>query len=304
MRGSATGQKSGGLRAPLHVAAAGGAAGLLAADQQSTAWGLWASYGKSKFEGNVPAVPYRADLDSVRLGADRSFGPRHVLGAALTVERMDTKTRFNGGGQDSDAYMITPYYLFVLNETFSVDVNAGVGRNKVKQNRIDPTSTAGAPQILSSSFDGTRYFASGTLTGSRNVGNVLLGGRAGYLEARERQDGYTESGGPSALPVSRRTLKLGQVFGILDAGYALTANLEVYASGAVRHDVRLSDGGTGGGLPGGGNPVPGDRTGYDLTLGLRFFGYRGISGYAEVMKVLGRDQLEHKALNLLVRMDL
>jgi hypothetical protein len=189
----------------------------------------------------------------------------------------------------------------MLNESFSIDFNAGLGRNKVNQSRVDP-ATGGT---LASNFDGTRYFISGTLNGSRTVGSFTFGGRGGYLHAVENQDAYTESGGPSARSVNKRHLKLAQAYVGGDLSYAFTSMFEAYTSVVLRHDLSRNDGSGSGGLPNAvGAAVPTDRTGYDVTGGLRLFAAKGFSGYAEYVKTLGRDQFRQHAINLLVRIDL
>jgi hypothetical protein len=289
-----------GLRAPVKVAAASGASQLLA-DAESSPWGVWGSYGKSKFRGSVPVAPYKGDMDSFRFGADRALSDKYVIGAAVSYENLESATRFNAGNQEGDAYTLSPYLLIVLNETFSLDFNAGIGRNKVSQNRVDPASAG----TLSSSFDGTRYFVSGTVNGSRTIGNFTFGGRGGYLHAVENQDAYTESGGPSARSVGKAHIKLGQVYAGVDLAYAFTRSVEAYTSVVLRHDVSRSDGSGAGGLPNStSNAVPTDRTGYDATLGLRLFSARAVSGFAEYVKTLGRDQFRQHAINLLVRLEL
>ncbi|MBI2315546.1 MAG: hypothetical protein HYU75_00505 [Betaproteobacteria bacterium] len=48
---------------------------------------------------------------------------------------------------------------------------------------------------------------------------------------------------------------------------------------------------------------PGDRTQWDWTLGLRFFGSRGWTLAAEWSRTTGRELFFHRAVNLLARFD-
>jgi hypothetical protein len=288
----------------VRVAASEGLSGLLGPDGAS-GWGVWAGYGRSSFESSVAVAPYDARLDSFRIGLDRLFGGRYVLGVALVADRLDTTTRFNGGGQDADTTTLAPYLTIIVNDTVSVDLNGGWGRGSLSQNRIDPTSVPGVPSILTADFDARRRFGSITLNAIRSIGDWSVGGRIGYLHSREDQDGYTEAGGPSARAVRERNLKLGQIFLGGDAAYRFTDRFEAYGGGIFRRDTTRDDGSTAGGLPNAvGNPQPSDRTEWEWALGMRFFGQRGLTLGAEWIKTTGRDRFDHHGVNLLVRLDM
>jgi hypothetical protein len=293
--GGATGTAR--LRAPIQVAATSGAAALL--DAESSPWAVWANYGRARSKGTVSLAQYTADLDSYRIGADRSFGSRYVFGAAFSGESGDTSTPFNGGSQDREAYMLSPYVLIVLNDMFTIDVNAGVGTNRVSQRRIDPTSGG----TLSSSYRGTRWFTSATLNGSKTYGDIVFGARAGVFEAQEMQRGYTETGGPNALGVGERTPRLGQVLAGADIGYTFFGRMEAYASGVLRYDVHRNNGGNFTSVNAS-SVQSSDRSGFDWTLGLRLFSRRHFSGFVEYTKTIGREGFDLRMLNLLGRLEL
>jgi hypothetical protein len=287
---------------PARVAASEGVAGLLAGE--AGGWGIWAGLGRADFAGSVVVAPYSAKLDTLRFGVDRLLRGRYVLGAAVVTDRLKTTTRFNGGGQDADSTTLIPYFTMMVTDSISVDLNAGAGRSKTTQRRIDPASVPGTPNILSASFDGERRFWSATVNGLRDVGDWTLGARGGYLYSRERQDAYTETGGPSARTVRTRNLKLGQAFAGADAAYRFTHQVEVYGSGIFRRDTSRNDGSDAGGLPSAvGSTQPGDRTEFEWALGMRFFATRGATLAAEYVKTTGRDRFEHEAYNLLARFD-
>ena len=287
---------------PIAVASAEKVSALLSEDA-SSGWAAWASYGKSSYGSRSSVTPSNATLHSLRLGADRLLRGRYSLGAAVAAERLDVTTRFNGGAEDGDSIMLIPYFTILASDALSVDFNAGLGNVSERQNRIDPVSVPGAPAILTSSYDARRRFHSVTVNGMREIGNWVLGGRIGYIDSRENQDGYTERGGPSARTVRDRAVKLRQVLLGADAAYRLRGNFEVYGSGLHRRDITLDDGG-GAGLPAApGGSGPGDRTQWDWTLGLRFYGSRGMTLAAEWMKTTGRELFVHRTVNLLARFD-
>jgi len=282
------------------VAAAQNVAGLGAPDP----WGLWIGYGRSKYESTVRIAPYDADLDSYRIGVDRFFGGKYLLGLALLYEKLDTDTQYNGGGQDVDGTTVAPYFSWLINDRFSLDVNAGYGWFDASQKRIDPTGTPGSPPILRSSYDARRKFVAATLNSFYPKGDWSLGGRVGYLYSEEKQDGYTETGGPSARTVNSRTLRLGQAFVGGDAAYFFGHGLEAYGALIYRYDVSRNDGRDGGGLPSAvGATQPDDKDEWEWSLGLRFYAQRNVTLSAEYLQTEGRDQFDNKVWNLLARFE-
>lgn len=275
-------------------------AGLGAADP----WAVWLSYGRAKFAGSVAVAPYSAELDTVRIGVDRLFAGRYSLGLALLAERLDTRTKYNGGGQNVDGTTFVPYLTVLLSDSFSLDLNAGFGRSDASQNRIDPASAPGAPLTLSANYSAKRDFYSATLNGFRPIGNWTLGGRLGYLYSEEDQTGFRETGGPSARNVLGRTVKLGQLFAGLDAAYRFANNVEPNAALVFRRDTSRDDGRAGGGLPAAvGATQPDDRTEWEWSLGVRYFGRRGLTLSAEYLKTEGRDRFRNESLNFLARFE-
>lgn len=270
----------------------------------SDPWAVWASYGRSEFDSTVAVAPYSGDLDTLRIGVDRLFAGRYSLGIAALVDRLDTRTKYNGGGQDVDGYAVVPYFTWLISERFSLDLNAGAGRSDATQNRIDPASVPGSPSILSASYKARRSFWSATFNGLHPAGDWTFGGRAGYLYAREVQDGFQETGGPSARNVASRTVYLGQLFAGADAAYRFAGGFEAHAAAVYRYDSTRDDGRAGGGLPAAvGATTPGDRSEWDWTIGLRWYGARGLTLAAEYLRTEGRDQFDNQAINLLARFE-
>jgi hypothetical protein len=270
----------------------------------SNPWAIWASYGRSEFESSVAIAPYSADLDTLRIGVDRLFDGRFLLGVAALIDRLDTKTKYNGGGQDVDGYAVVPYFTWLISERFSLDLSAGLGKSDATQNRIDPASVPGSPSILSANYDSDRSFYSATFNGLHPVGDWTFGGRFGYVYAREEQDGFQETGGPSARNVASRTVYLGQLFAGADAAYRFAGGFEGHFAAVYRKDSTRDDGRAGGGLPAAvGATQPEDRNEWDWTIGLRWYGARGLTLAAEYLRTEGRDQFENKVINLLARFE-
>jgi len=282
----------------LDIAANDGISGLLAGDGSGLA--IWAGYGHAQFEGSVPVAPYDAKTNTYRLGLDKRIGQNFVLGVAVLADRLKTHTIFNGGGQDADTNTLAPYLSYMFSDSVSFDVNGGYGWLSASQRRIDP-ATGGT---LSSTFDGHRYFWSATLNLFRPIGDWNVGGRLGFIDSRDRQDAYTEVGGPSARNVRERNLKLSQLFGGVDVSYRFAGNAEVYGSSIYRYDTSRKDGSDAGGLPNAvGSTQPNDRSEFEWTLGMRIYPSRSVTLGAEFVKTTNRDQFSHHAFNLLARFD-
>lgn len=282
------------------VAASEKVAGLGAPDP----WAVWVGYSHSKYDSSVQVAPYDADLDSYRIGVDRFFAGKYLLGLAVLYERLDTDTQYNGGGQDVDGTTVAPYFSWLINDRFSLDVNAGYGWLDASQKRIDPTGTPGSPPILRASYDAHRSFASATLNAYLARGDWNLGGRIGYLYSQEKQDGYTESGGPSARTVNGRTLRLGQLYAGPDVAYFFGNGFEAHAAVLYRYDVTRNDGSSGGGLPSAvGATQPDDKDEWDWSVGLRFYARRNVTLGAEYLQTEGRDKFDNKVWNLLARFE-
>ncbi|MDX1375785.1 MAG: autotransporter outer membrane beta-barrel domain-containing protein [Burkholderiales bacterium] len=267
-------------------------------------WALWVGYAHSKYDSSVQVAPYDADLDSYRIGVDRFYAGKYLFGVALIYEKLDTDTQYNGGGQDVDGTTLAPYFSWLIDERFSLDVNAGYAWLDASQKRIDPTGVPGAPPILRSSYDARRWFASATLNYLRAHGNWTFGGRVGYLYSREEQDGYTETGGPSARTVDSRTLRLGQLYVGPDAAYFFGNGLEAYGALLYRYDVTRNDGRDGGGLPSAvGATQPEDKDEWDWSLGLRFYARRNVTLGIEYLRTEGRDKFDNEVWNALARFE-
>lgn len=295
-------RKQTGLR-PVRVAASGKVSEVMGGPL--TGWALWASASTADFAGSVPVAPWDADLETVTIGADRLIGDRLSLGGALLGERLKTRTRFNGGGQKVDGRTLLVYGSYLLNDTFSIDANAGWGWLNADQNRIDPATAPGAPGILVASYDSQRTLGTITLNASRSVGAFTYGGRLGYQNTREKQDGYRETGGPSARTVRDRTVSLEQALIGADAAYGFHRNWQVYGSVALRRDLSRDDGRSGGGLPSTtGATTSSDRTELEWAIGARLYATSRFTAVLEYLKTTGRESFSHDAWMLMARFDL
>ncbi len=286
---------------PVLVAASGDIAALGA---PASGWGLWASGSRARFEGTVPVAPYKAEIDMVSLGVDRLIASRLLLGAALAEERVDTRTFYNAGGQDGEATTLTAYASYLVSDAVSVDMTLGRGWGETTQARLDPTSPVGIPLIVRGSYDSDRTLWSLVMNASRQIGPWGFGGRVGYLHAREEQDGYRETGGPSARIVADRTVSLGQAFLGVDGSYGINRNWQLHGAAIYRRDTSRNEGRSGGGLPTAVGAVqPDDRDEIEWIVGLRFYGGRRFTMNLEYLNTAGRDRFKNESLSLIGRID-
>ncbi len=262
--------------------------------------GVWGSYNRSNFSSSVIVAPYDARLDSFLLGVDTMPIENLVIGLGFGYEHTDTRTLFNGGGQNTRGYTVTPYIAYLINDILSVDVSAGYSRLNTDQDRLDPANG----NTLGSSFDSGRWFASANLNASLVRGAWVLGGRIGYLYSQEEQDGYTESGGPSVRTVGDRHVDLGQGYIGADLAYGFGA-LEPYVTVTYYNDFTRDDGAGAGGLPSAvGSTQPADDDEVQAGFGVRYFGASGISGSLEWLKTVGRERFDNNSLIATLRIDL
>jgi outer membrane autotransporter protein len=273
--------------------------GVMAGDLLGSGWGIWASYSFSDFESRNRIAPYDGDIHSVLFGIDRLFADRLVLGLAGGYETTHTDTFYNAGGQKTDGVTVAPYAAFLINEYFSIDASGGYSWLNNKTNRVHPGSFA----RLAADFDSGRWFAMTNLNAVYTTGNWTLGGRTGFLYAKENQEGYTETGGVGARTVDRRKVSIAQYIVGADIGYAFGA-FEPYALFNYRYDISSRDGRDAGGLPDAtGATRADDRDEFEVGVGVRYFGRQGLSGGVEWFKTLGRKQFDNHSVMATLRFD-
>jgi hypothetical protein len=287
----------------------------IAAGDLGGGWGIWASYGNSNFESDFffPQQPngslaYDARSQSALLGLDRLIGERFLIGAAIGLQELDTRTLFNGGGTESDGWTVSPYAAFIINDIFSIDVAGGFSDLEYDQRRI---SRADGSDIVGS-FDAERTFVSANLNAIWLRGDWVFGGRLGVLYTEEEQDAYTETGtllsataqGSRLRDVADREIDLTQLVVGADVGYNF-GSIEPYGLLLYRNDLSRDEGIEAGGLPGDFTGVqPDDDDEFQIGFGVRYFSSFGITGSLEYTLVTGRDDFNNGTFMLTVRGEL
>jgi uncharacterized protein with beta-barrel porin domain len=279
--------------------APGTARGLAAGDVGIAGVGVWASYGQLEFDGDVDIARYNASTDSYTVGADRIFGERFVLGVAVGYEHTTSRTFFNGGGQDTDGVLVSPYAAALLNDYVSVDLAGGYTSLDTDVDRIDPSNG----NTLIGEFDSDRYFVSGNVNFTYAPGDWILGLRAGVLYTEETQDGYDESGGPRARVVNQRKVDLTQGSIAIDIAHRF-GDFEPYGYFGYRNDFSREDGRKAGGLPATtGRTHTDDDDELEFAVGLRYSGDSALSGSFEWLVTAEREEFDNQSLQVTLRYD-
>lgn len=287
----------------------GKGSGLAAGDALGLAgFSVWTGYGRSNFGGDATQARYEGNNSTWSVGADRVVADRWLIGLALSYEDTDTRTFYNGGGQQIDGFGFAPYVGVSITDYLSLDASGGMTFTETNQGRIGLTPL-GAVEELRSRFDAQRWFGTVNLNANHDVGKLALNGRVGYLYVEENQDAFRESGTGGALQalrprtVGEREVSLGQIY----AGGEIAGRFEramPYLGALYRNDVSREDGAAAGGLPANiGRTLTRDRDEVELTAGLRWFGER-VMGSVEYLKTIGRERFDNDTFQALVRIAL
>lgn len=274
--------------------------GMAAGEGALAGWTVWGSLQHQDYDSSVAVAPYDGRTTQVSGGIDRVFAERWVAGAFLGWEGTATDTTFNGGDQDRTGLTIAPYVAVALDDVFSIDAAGGYTGLNTDQTRVD--NTVGS--IITSEFDADRWFVTGNLNAIKVIDAWVLGARTGVLYNSERQDAYTETGGPTARSIGVRKLDLTQFYIGGDIAYSW-GNWEPYGAAEYRNDLSRDDGRAAGGLPAAvGATTPDDDDEWLLGLGVRYFHDSGASASFGWLRTLGRDKFSNDTLTLIVRVPL
>lgn len=250
--------------------------------------GAWLSYSRSDFEDDFARTVFDASRDMVLGGVDLSPREDVVAGLSLGWQSTQATTAFNGGQVDSEGITVSPYFAVLFAEFFSLEASFGYTSLETDQFRTAPVTGA----RVDSSVDSDRWFWTANLNAGQQFGPLYLAGRVGVLNAREYQDGFTESDGSL---VGDRSVKLGQWRLGGDVSYLVGA-FEPYATLTYERDFSRTE------LTLTAGPQPAnDRDGVLAGLGVRWYGPAGFTGSFEWLSVQGREDYDEDTFNLLLR---
>ena len=280
--------------AGLLVAALGDSPGTGGID---TSHALWISSAYNSVENEFSRTSFYGSTQNILAGYDVTRSSRVVLGVAVGYEADNFVTRFNAGDEKTRGFNVTPYFSFLLSDTWSVDLSLGYGSFDTKQSRSVGSTVITIPlgvDAVTSEVSSTRDFAALNLTNVSTAGNWKLTGSAGFLGTRRKQEAYVESDGTSVASTNQSV----EQYNLLgEAAYGRGAG-EVYL-GAVYEYVRNPPTVQ---FPSGEQP-PVDKDSYVLAAGWRYFG-RGMTTNFAFTGRAGQQDVKEYGFYMMLRVDL
>ena len=252
--------------------------------------GIWGSYSYSDFDNDFVSTAFDGHRHNILTGID--FQPREnmLLGVAVGYDNSDIDTGFNRGNQDIDGITVAPYFGYLFDENWSIDVSAGYSRVESDQYRTDPNTN----NRVNSSPTADRWFAMLNLNGYTQWQNWLFRGHVGTLLARNYQHDFRESDGTR---IDSLTTKLGQVNAGGEASY-IFGEFEPFARFAYEYDYSMSEIV----VLSGGQPSN-DNDNFLVGAGLRYFSQNGLSGNLEWNRRVDREDYNEDTFMATLRKD-
>jgi len=263
--------------------------GSAAGDGFDYPFGLWASYQRSDFQDDFVSTQFDAKSNTVFVGADFSPWDNFLAGVAFGYESVETDTTFNFGQQDSSSYSLIPYFGVLLNDhvdaPFDLTLDMALGYSAVEIDQFRVTSGT----RVASSTNSKRWFVTSNVAAAQTYGNWYLGGRLGFLYAKDNLDGFTETDGTANA--GQETI-LGRVSLGADAAY-LWGALEPFASATYQYDFNRD-------LVTATHPDDADDV--SIGTGVRWYG-DSLSATFEYNTILGREDFDSSSYQFSIRGD-
>ena len=176
--------------------------GSAAGDGFDYPFGLWASYQRSDFQDDFVSTQFDAKSNTVFVGADFTPWDNFLAGVAFGYESVEMDTTFNFGQQDSSSYSLIPYFGVLLNDhvdvPFDLTLDMALGYSAVE---IDQFRVTRGTRVASST-NSKRWFVTSNVAAAQTYGNWYLGGRLGFLYAKDNQTGLPKPTAPR-MPAKR-----------------------------------------------------------------------------------------------------
>ena len=258
---------------------------------------LWISSTSNSLENDFHRTAFYGGTHNLLTGFDVTRSGRYVLGISVGHEASNYVTAFNAGNQKVRGFNVSPYFAYLLSDTWSVDLILGYGDFDTRQSRTIGTGAL-TTAAVDSEFSSTRGFISTNLTNVSAWGNWTLTGALGLLASRREQDAYVERiGGTTFTSVagSKQTIEQWNLVG--EAAYSRGAS-EIYAGllyERTRDPLKVQ-------FASGEQPAD-DPDSAVLTAGWRHFG-RGLTANFVFSKRLAQDQVNEYGFSMMIRVDL
>ncbi len=223
---------------------------------------IWGQANQSNVDNDSADGAYSGDVWGYNLGGDYRYNDRLTAGVSVGYSETNLTTNFNDGDYDETSKSITPYALYRVRPDLSITAMAGYAHGSINQNRDNETVTSNTNSI--------NWFADilaeGKFTPLANQG-LELKPRLGFLFARKKNDGYSESDG---TVVDSETSNTRQLRPGIEISYRTTsgdATIQPFFKTDYLHDFTDKTNGDSGAFNiGGGVLIASDDIGWSGTL--------------------------------------
>lgn len=250
------------------------------AGNESRKVSVWANLSYTWIESDVANANFDGNVGALNVGIDKWFTDKAMAGVSLGYASTDVDTTFNQGTYEEDSITVAPYGLFRISNNVTLSGLFGHTWGSVDQDRQNGSVTA--------TTDAKTWFAATNLSVSKQIKNIGLQGRIGYLWSDRDTDGFVESNS-NVVAASQSKTSQGRIGG--EASYAITSgklNLTPFASVDYLRDFK--------------DEINDDADAFDLGLGLRMGSKDGsVDGNISVKTQVGRDNFESTTAAATVR---
>ena len=258
---------------------------------------LWISAASNSLENDFSRTAFYGATHNLLAGFDVTRSDKYVLGISAGHEASNFLTTFNFGNQKARGFNVSPYFAYLLSDTWSVDLILGYGEFDTRQSRTLGTGLLTAVAV-DSEFASTRGFVSTNLTNVSAWGNWNLTGSLGLLAARGKNDAYVESIGGTTIATIAGTKQTIEQWNLLgEAAYGRGAS-ETYVGllyERTRDPLKIE-------FATGEQPAN-DPDSVLLTAGWRHFG-KGLTANFVFSRRLAQDQVNEYGFSMMIRVDL
>lgn len=254
---------------------------------------LWINSSFSSLKNTFSRTRFDGDIQMIMAGYDRTVSDQYTLGVALGYQTSTLITRFNTGDEKTKGFNISPYFAYLLSDTWSFDLSLGHGKFSTTQSRtignVPVTSLT-----INNDFASTRSFLATNLTNVSAMGNWNLTGSVGIFAAKLKQDGFVD-GLIGTVPDSSKSVKQWNLAG--EAAYSHRDSESyvgvVYEKVKDPEIVQLSAG----------EQPSNDPSSFLLTAGWRHFG-KDLTANFVFSSRLGQDNVTDNGFSTTIRIDL
>ena len=262
--------------------------GLAAGDAFANHLGIWVSYDRSEFKNSFVKTKYNGFVNNALVGVDYLLMDQMIIGFALGYEKTKVNTIFNNGKVNATGISFNPYFGFLLNDTWGINLNAGYTKMDYKQFRTFATTR------VNSDTKGRRWFINTSINGTWELNRFIITSNVGALKAGNKDDSHTNSLGifVTETRAQMSTLSLGG-----EIAYAFNT-IEPYLNLNFNHNTHSAVSHLAGSL----QPQD-DRNDLMAGLGFRYYGSQGLSISTELSKRFRRENLSENHFSIMARWD-